>query len=86
MKVLVLNKKTLIYVALVICLSLAVILSVTALVPKVTAVAAAGRKVPIYGVDRQDKVASLSFDAAWGKNIMGTNLKTLKTNKTFFLG
>ena len=30
------------------------------------AAAAGSRKIPIYCVDRQEKVASLSFDAAWG--------------------
>lgn len=34
--------------------------------PAVVGVSAAARKLPVYSVQRDDKVVSLSFDAAWG--------------------
>lgn len=46
------------------------------------------RKVPIYGVDRTDKVVSISFDAAWGadktKSIMDI-CEQYNVKATFFL-
>lgn len=34
--------------------------------PRIVGVAATERQLPIYSVDHEDKVISLSFDAAWG--------------------
>lgn len=46
------------------------------------------KKVPIYSVDRKEKVVSISFDAAWGNEQTGTLLDILdkyKVKSTFFL-
>lgn len=46
------------------------------------------RKLPIYCVDKQEKVVSLSFDAAWGNEQTQTLLDILKekdVKSTFFL-
>lgn len=46
------------------------------------------RKLPIYCVDKKDKVVSLSFDAAWGNEQTQTLLDILKekdVKSTFFL-
>lgn len=68
MKIIVLKKKSLILAALAVCAAIAVIISAFAVIPRATAAmaSASGRLIPIYGVDRQDKTVSLSFDAAWG--------------------
>ena len=47
-----------------------------------------GKKIPIYCVDRQDKVVSISFDAAWGNEQTQTLLDILaehNVKSTFFL-
>ena len=47
-----------------------------------------GKKIPIYKVDRQDKIVSISFDAAWGNEQTQTLLDILKdknVKSTFFL-
>ena len=47
-----------------------------------------GKKVPIYCVDRQDKIVSVSFDAAWGNEQTQTLLDILadhNVKSTFFL-
>ena len=49
---------------------------------------AAERKLPIYCVDKQDKVVSISFDAAWGNEQTQTLLDILAqkgVKSTFFL-
>ena len=38
--------------------------------PLITAVTSRGRLVPIYRVDRSDKVVALSFDATWGTDLL----------------
>ena len=46
------------------------------------------RKLPIYCVDRKDKVVSISFDAAWGNEQTQTLLDILSqkgVKSTFFL-
>ena len=40
-------------------------------------VKAAGRKIPIYSVKREDKKVALSFDAAWGNEDTQILLETL---------
>ena len=45
------------------------------------------RKLPIYCVDRQDKVVSISFDAAWGNEQTQTLIDILASKEvkaTFF--
>ena len=49
---------------------------------------ASEKKLPIYRVKRDDKVVSISFDAAWGNEYTRSLLDTLKENNvkaTFFL-
>lgn len=66
MKIIVLNKRSAVYGITVIVLVAALIISLICLVPKAVSAATAPRDLPIYNVDRQDKVVSLTFDAAWG--------------------
>ena len=51
-------------------------------------VKAAGRKIPIYSVKREDKKVALSFDAAWGNEDTQILLETLDkydVKVTFFM-
>lgn len=74
MKVIILKKKSLIAGTLILCFAIVFIASVLKLVPAAAQAAAQNRKLPIYCVDRSEKVASLSFDAAWGNVISGIEL------------
>lgn len=47
-------------------LAIALIVTMANLIPHVVAAVAGKRELPIYSVDRTDKVVSVSFDAAWG--------------------
>ena len=84
MKVWVLNRKKLL------------VLASCVIIPVISALGYAGnkilraqeRKLPIYCVDKKDKVVSLSFDAAWGNEQTQTLLDILKekdVKSTFFL-
>lgn len=56
--------------------------------PSVVGVAVSDRELPIYCVERQDKVVALSFDAAWGNEDTQTLIDILakyKINATFFV-
>ena len=48
------------------CLVLAALLFAVVNVPAVISVAGTSRQLPIYCVQRDQKVVSISFDAAWG--------------------
>ena len=48
------------------CLAVAVAMFVTVNHPAVVGVAASERELPIYCVERDQKMLSISFDAAWG--------------------
>jgi len=74
MKVIILNKKSLLAGALVVCFSIILIVSIIKLVPTAVAATQSSKKLPIYSVDRSEKIASLTFDAAWGNVILGTIL------------
>lgn len=53
-----------------------------------TAMASAGKEVPVYRVNRQDKKIAISFDAAWGAEKTGEILDILDqkgVKATFFL-
>lgn len=71
MKVFIVKKKSLIAGILAVCFALVFIIAMANFIP--TAVQALGqvKKIPIYCVDKSEKVVSLSFDAAWGNNIIG---------------
>ena len=61
------------------------VLMITALLPFG---AAAARELPIYCVQRSDKVVSLTFDASWGDSHTQTLLNILNryhVKATFFL-
>lgn len=66
LKVWIMKKNTLVFTAIVIALCIALAIAVIQLVPHVTTASAQKKELPIYNVDRTDKIASLSFDAAWG--------------------
>ncbi len=56
--------------------------------PAIVGVAASQRELPVYCVKRDDKVVSLSFDAAWGNEDTQTIIDILnkyKINTTFFV-
>ena len=67
MKFLVIRKRHLVFTAGVI-LALAIFWAVNS--PPTVAVSVATRQLPIYCVDRNDNVISISFDAAWGDFIL----------------
>ena len=56
------------YLTAVLCLCLfaACVAYLTEAAPSVTAVVAPKRELPIYSVEREDQVVSISFDASWG--------------------
>lgn len=56
--------------------------------PAIVGASAATRELPIYSVQRDDKVVSLTFDAAWGNEDTQQLIDILKSygvNATFFL-
>lgn len=88
MKLLILTKNKIVVMAC--CAVLAVVTLVVSLGSYGRAIEASAteRKIPIYNVDTQDKVVSLSFDAAWGNEQTQTLLDILdkyKIKSTFFL-
>lgn len=88
MKVWVVKKKTLILDALIAALAICVIIASVNVAPKIVSASASSRLLPIYNVERQDKIASLSFDAAWGNEDTQTLIDILKkyhVNATFFV-
>lgn len=56
--------------------------------PAVVGVSASERQLPVYCVQREDKIVAISFDAAWGNEDTQTLidiLKKYKINATFFV-
>ena len=56
--------------------------------PGLVGVSASGRQLPIYSVQREDKVVAISFDAAWGNEDTQTLIDILnkyKVHATFFV-
>lgn len=88
MKVLILKKRNLIAAGIIIALAIMVAIGAFAIVPSVTAAMASNRLIPIYNVDRQDKIVSISFDAAWGnedtQNLIDI-MKKYNVKATFFV-
>lgn len=88
LKVWILKKHTLIFAAVVTALCVALAFFVIQLVPRGIAAAAAKKELPIYCVDRTEKIASLSFDAAWGAEDTPTLIRILNehhVHATFFV-
>ena len=85
MKVFIINRKRLMIIAGAFITSIAAL--ALALSP-MNALRAHERKLPIYCVDKKDKLVSISFDAAWGNEQTPTLLDILKNKNvkaTFFL-
>ncbi len=70
MKFIILSKRN--YFTIAVCILLAALTIVVAAtgIEGAVAVSTGKRKIPIYCVEKEEKVASLSFDAAWGKGEM----------------
>jgi polysaccharide deacetylase family sporulation protein PdaB len=88
MKVLILRKKTLIAGAVAVCFAIVFIIALARLIPTAVDAATHARKIPIYCVDKSEKVVSLSFDAAWGNEDTQALIDILnkyKVHATFFV-
>lgn len=88
MKIWIFKKNTLIFTAVVTVLCVALVLLLIQLIPNGIAAAASKRELPIYSVDRTEKMASLSFDAAWGAEDTPTLIRILNehhVHATFFV-
>ncbi len=87
MKLFILTKKKMVIMAGCICAGLmSALFSLSSL--GVLASGNKDKKLPIYRVDKKEKVLSISFDAAWGNEQTQTLLDILKDNNvksTFFL-
>lgn len=56
--------------------------------PVLVGVSASKRQLPVYSVQRKDKVAAISFDAAWGNEdtqMLIDILDKYKSHATFFV-
>ena len=85
MKVFIINRKRLMILSGILITGIAAL--ALALSP-MNALRAHERKLPIYCVDKKDKLVSISFDAAWGNEQTPTLLDILKNKDvkaTFFL-
>lgn len=88
MKVFIIHKRSIIAVALVICFTVVFIAAVTNLIPASSQASAQSKKLPIYSVEKSEKVCALSFDAAWGNEDTQKLIDILndhKVNATFFV-
>ena len=66
----------------------AALMVATSTAGKIAATMSENREIPIYYVDTQDKICSISFDAAWGNEQTGTLLDILdeyEVKSTFFI-
>ena len=85
MKVFIINRKRLMIIAGALITGIA---SLALTLSPMNALRAKERKLPIYCVDKNDKVVSISFDAAWGNEqtpILLDILKNKDVKATFFL-
>ena len=88
MKYLILTRRSLLTISLCAVLGFASICIGASTVSTAVATASTERVIPIYSVEREDKVCAISFDAAWGNEQTDGLLKTLddyKVKTTFFL-
>lgn len=66
MKIVVFRKNAIIAAVLLVVVTLAAVVFSGSIVESAMSTAATSRSLPIYSVQRKDKKASISFDAAWG--------------------
>ena len=66
MKIAIASKRTIVAVAVTVVLIAAAIASVTVTDSACVYLGRSPRLLPIYSVEREDKVVALTFDAAWG--------------------
>lgn len=88
MKVFIIHKRSIIAVALIICFTVVFIAAVTNLIPATAQASASNKKLPIYSVQKEEKICSMSFDAAWGNEDTQKLIDILnahKINATFFV-
>lgn len=88
LKVWILKKNTLIFTVVIAALCVALAVFVIQLIPCAVATATSKKELPIYCVDRTEKIASLSFDAAWGAEDTPTLIRILNehhVHATFFV-
>ncbi|MBE6824635.1 MAG: polysaccharide deacetylase family protein [Ruminococcaceae bacterium] len=88
MKVFTITKKGLVSIFLCFLIGAIALTVVTSTASQVAETSSAERIIPIYYVDTDEKVCSISFDAAWGNEQTDTLLQILDEHKvktTFFL-
>lgn len=88
MRFIILTKRSLLIIILCFLLGIASLSIGLNSVSEAVAAASIERVIPIYSVDKKDKVCSISFDAAWGNEQTDDLLNTLdkyKVKTTFFL-
>ena len=88
MKVITLTKKSMIMLLSCVLVCVCVANVVIATTVKAVSTVSEKRDIPIYCVDRKERVISISFDAAWGNEQTNTLLDILdkyKVKTTFFL-
>lgn len=66
MKYLILNKSRLLLLAVCFCFVVVTLVAAASGIGEIVAVVTGKRKIPIYCVQKDEKVVSISFDAAWG--------------------
>ena len=66
MKFLLLSRRNLLPIASGFALSILILSVLLSTFPSSQTVSATPRKIPIYCVDKNEKVVAISFDAAWG--------------------
>lgn len=88
MRILVVSKYRILFTISVIALYIAVMISIYGGINNFVSAIAPKRQLPIYSVNRQEKAASLSFDAAWGNEdtqLLIDILKKYNVKATFFV-
>jgi polysaccharide deacetylase family sporulation protein PdaB len=88
MRVVVLNRRQVTMSLLGIILILCTLFTAIIIAPKAIEAASTKRIIPIYCVDKKEKIISISFDAAWGNEDTNTLIQILakyKVKATFFV-
>lgn len=87
LKIAIASKRTIIAAAVAVLLTVAALAAVTVTDSACVYLGYSPRKVPIYSVEREDKVVALTFDAAWGADKTPDILSTVTeydARATFF--